>query len=271
MIEREARRNVSVTISVLDELLSGYRAPDCSARGSVHSSIFRPNEGSLWCLRARLAPGSSLHWSGRQGDQVLYVLEGSLDAAGQNCGAGTAVVVEAGLHEAVRANTASYVVHFGTTALQNPNRNVGHRGLHVIEEAEMREPHGSLGNSRTRFFLDGTFASCPLALMLVDASSQASSHKVGSHSHTEDEILYLLAGELQFGRSRILPGMCVAVPHGTLYGFTSPGSYKFLNFRGATSMSTFRGLPPILETVAGLADAYNNPQVVEHLARHGTE
>lgn len=37
------------------------------------------------------------------------------------------------------------------------------------------------------------------------------------HSHDRDEILYLIAGELQFGERRITPGMTLLIPADTRY------------------------------------------------------
>jgi quercetin dioxygenase-like cupin family protein len=56
---------------------------------------------------------------------------------------------------------------------------------------------------------------------------------VNSHAHTEDEIIYVLAGELRVGR-RVLPaGSALFIEKNTLYTFAAgPAGCTFLNFRG---------------------------------------
>jgi hypothetical protein len=53
-----------------------------------------------------------------------------------------------------------------------------------------------------------------------------------SHAHEEDEIMFVLEGELHIGR-RVLPyGSAIFIPAHTLYAFRSgPTGLTFLNFR----------------------------------------
>jgi mannose-6-phosphate isomerase-like protein (cupin superfamily) len=52
------------------------------------------------------------------------------------------------------------------------------------------------------------------------------------HAHYEDEILYVVEGEIRFGRRRYPAGSAVYVPSGTLYSFQSgPDGLRVLNFR----------------------------------------
>jgi len=56
--------------------------------------------------------------------------------------------------------------------------------------------------------------------------------KVASHAHDEDEVIYVLEGEMTFGSRTFGPGCTISIPGGTLYGFTAgPGGVRFLNFR----------------------------------------
>lgn len=52
------------------------------------------------------------------------------------------------------------------------------------------------------------------------------------HAHEESEIIYVLAGEMIFGRRVLTPGCSVYIPGRTLYKFdTGPEGVTFLNFR----------------------------------------
>lgn len=69
----------------------------------------------------------------------------------------------------------------------------------------------------------------------------APDEEISLHAHAEDEIIYILEGELQIGRKRLGPGASVFVAGNTLYGFRSGAAgVRFLNFRarGNTSFIT---------------------------------
>jgi quercetin dioxygenase-like cupin family protein len=57
--------------------------------------------------------------------------------------------------------------------------------------------------------------------------------QVDVHAHQEDEIIYVISGELRLGARALQPGDSVMIPGMTLYGFKSgPEGARFLNFRG---------------------------------------
>lgn len=52
------------------------------------------------------------------------------------------------------------------------------------------------------------------------------------HCHDEDEIMYIVSGEMLLGNRRIGPGATVTIAGGVFYGFTAgPEGVHFLNFR----------------------------------------
>src|SRR5687767_10155780 len=63
-------------------LADGYRAPTCEAAGTTRSSLFRPDGFSLWEIEAELDAGAELRWGTDHGDEVVYVLEGTLSVEG---------------------------------------------------------------------------------------------------------------------------------------------------------------------------------------------
>lgn len=66
----------------------------------------------------------------------------------------------------------------------------------------------------------------------------APDEEIALHAHAEDEIIYILEGELRIGRKRLGPGASVFVAGNTLYGFRSgPEGVRFLNFRGRGNTS----------------------------------
>src|SRR4051794_8363737 len=69
--------------------------------------------------------------------------------------------------------------------------------------------------------------------MQLFESELAPNTVVNSHAHTEDEIIYVITGELRVGR-RVLPvGSALFIEKNTLYTFTAGAAgCTFLNFRG---------------------------------------
>ena len=56
----------------------------------------------------------------------------------------------------------------------------------------------------------------------------------GIHSHTEDEVIFVTAGQIRLGNQLHGPGTALAIAADTLYGFTSgPEGLSFINFRAA--------------------------------------
>lgn len=52
------------------------------------------------------------------------------------------------------------------------------------------------------------------------------------HSHSQDEVMYVLEGELQMGARRCGPGTVIYIEKDTQYGFTAgPEGVRFLNVR----------------------------------------
>ena len=55
---------------------------------------------------------------------------------------------------------------------------------------------------------------------------------VGVHSHSEDEIIFIVSGEIRLGRKLFPTGTAIAIPGDTLYSFTAgPQGMAFVNFR----------------------------------------
>jgi len=61
---------------------------------------------------------------------------------------------------------------------------------------------------------------------------------IDQHAHDEDEIIYVLDGELHLGSRVLTEGSSVAIRAHTLYSFRAgPNGLRFLNFRARQDMS----------------------------------
>src|SRR5689334_7647453 len=106
-------------------LETGYSASTCEATGTVRSSLFHPDDYSLWQIDAELAEGAELRWGTvRHGDEAVFVLDGEVEVDGTRCGAETAIIIEADASACIRAVTDARVLHFGPAAVDAPTDGV---------------------------------------------------------------------------------------------------------------------------------------------------
>lgn len=228
------------------KLERGYAAPFCTGSGVISSALFQPSEYSLWHLSAELAAGAEIAWGAvSHGDEAIYLLDGVLDVQGTPCKPGSAILIEADVRCVARAVTPCRLLHFGPSTATTPTNGLldppatTDRVVHIVA-AE------SVSGTGVRFFSDGSCPTCRVAFFIVDLPEPLT---VGSHKHSEDEIIHVTIGELKVGRLRVKPGMSIAVPADRRYGFRTDGPVQYLNYRAAPSTVTHApGSEPELET-----------------------
>jgi hypothetical protein len=139
-----------------------------------------------------------------------------------------------------------------------PPREDGH-GVHVYEHGTspmMSYTNGPVElNGRmfedavdTAIYADGTCETCRIALFRVAGTGP---HKSTSHSHSADELISVIGGEIQLGRDWVRSGMTVAIPGDWRYGFRTFGPWEFINYRADASY-TIRNPsdPPVFDGLA---------------------
>jgi quercetin dioxygenase-like cupin family protein len=234
--------------------VAGTGTATCTARREATSRPVTFDGFPLWAVRTELAAGAEIVWDGPHGDEGLYVMAGELAVGDRRCPAGGAVLVEAGVSTVVRTDTGASVVHVGPHDPDPPTEGrygppaPGPRGVHVIG------PGGTFatvdGTRNTHMFADSTCGTCRITLFVSGRSAANTSNR---HSHSADEILYVLHGQLSFGNQHLAPGDAVAIAADQPYAFQGSGSdgYAFLNYRRDVSEQTIGDAPPLLE--GGLA------------------
>jgi uncharacterized cupin superfamily protein len=72
----------------------------------------------------------------------------------------------------------------------------------------------------------------------------------GGHSHSEDEIIYVLSGEVRMGSHHYGPGSALSIPADVRYALANgEHGHVFLNYRSGVSEQVYaRGDEPLLET-----------------------
>jgi hypothetical protein len=228
----------------------GYAAPSVVARGNCKSRMVSPREFSLWSLTAELDAGVELEWSSEHGDEAVYVQQGSLTIDGRVCPTDGALILEAGVPAVVRATEPTTVVHFGpwdptppSTGAYGPPAEEG-RTVHVVGPGgtfSLIEP-----GRASKFYADSTFPTSRITLLYTSRDDQYLSRP---HSHSEDEIIFLLKGEIQVGQTTLKEGYALGIAGDRRYRFKGgEHGFGFLNYRRDVSyMSTDKDTPPFLE------------------------
>jgi uncharacterized cupin superfamily protein len=201
----------------------------------------RDPEFSLWVRRQQLAPGDELALGHAHGDEAAYVRAGSIRYEDREVEAGGVAVIEAGFAATFAAGGAgATIVHFGPADAEQPVDGAygapsgGPRGVHLIG------PRGLLAieepGRSTRFFADSACDTCRITLF---STARDDLYRSASHSHSEDEILYVLDGEIRVGTALLEPDMGAAISGNEIYGFRSGDrGFRFLNYR--RDVSTYR-------------------------------
>jgi quercetin dioxygenase-like cupin family protein len=219
------------------EPVDGYRAPTCTLDGTATSRFVQSGDSSLWLVTATLEPGARLAWNTNHGDETIYVLSGRLTVDGRSCETGGVIVVESGVPAALTADRPSTVLHFGphdphppTDGRFGPPRADAHR-VHVVGPGGVDSRSEHL--HETRWFADASCPTCRASLMF---SSRGERYESALHSHSQDELIYVLDGELKLGNLRVGPGDALSVAAFVRYRFEcGEDGYRFLNYSADSS------------------------------------
>ncbi len=220
------------------------------------SKRLSPDDYSIWMTVSELEDGGTLEWGTEHGDDGVYVIAGALEIDGHTCPADGALVVESGAVCTARAVGVTQIVHCGAREASPPVDGLyeapaaGGHGVHVVGDRGWFAS-GNRERVVVRWFADSTCPTCRIALFHVWRAE--GNVRDRSHTHTQDELLYVLDGSLIVGGSEHGPGTCVAIPALTRYSLTSgPRGFAILNYRRDVSVQAYRpGEPDELE--GGLA------------------
>ena len=235
----------------------GYAAPR-RATGVRWSKRISPAPYSLWMAVSELADGGTIEWDADHGDDGVYVLSGALDvdaarSSGRSrCPTDGAVIVESGVTCAARAVGVTTVVHCGARDAVPPSDGlygppaVTDHGVHVVGERGWFSS-GDRERVAVRWFSDSTCPTCRIALFHVLRTEGGVRDR--SHTHTQDELIYVIDGSVVVGAVEHAAGTGLAIPAQTRYSLTSGDrGFAILNHRRDVSVQAYRpGEPDELE------------------------
>jgi hypothetical protein len=182
--------------------------------------------------RLRIGPG--------QVDCMLYVWKGAVEAGGRELAAGSSLIVEHGAALDIRgAHDDSMLLAFSPARAAARRLAGGHVHLlpneYVPRVARLAGTQGVGGAMHAN-------AECPTcevwlhenSLDPVEMKPGDDTSEKGVHSHSEDEVIFVIEGQMLLGSRLCGPGTALAIAAETLYSFgVGPGGLTFINFRAA--------------------------------------
>jgi hypothetical protein len=242
-------------IHILNETESvpraGY-AGEVILEGEGTSQTLVADDLGVWLVLATIGDGARLSWPREHGEEAVYIREGGLRVANLECVAGSAVVVGRNAGLSVEAIGLTRLVHFGTRVTRGTPV-AGNAAVHLIGPGGRVRHETGLG-SRVTWFADSTDARCDLTFFLVDRPPGPADRGM-PHTHSQDEVIFVMGGEVSLGAQRCRTGTALGIPAGVRYALSkSSEGFAFLNYRPGASVQTVyeRGEPPRVVPESGM-------------------
>ncbi len=218
-----------------------------TGEGKIASrAMFDTPDRPLMVWQHELAPGATLRLDRPAFGHILYVRSGSIAAEGQTLGEGGTVIAEHLSAAALRAGPEGAVLldfHAPDGCRVKPAKAGGH--VHVVDQLGILRT-GNFKDKDTNLKDDAGYtgvlwadSDCPTCdLWLHKSSMRGPVPQAGSlHSHTADEIIFILEGEMLMGQRKLTSGTAMAIDGDTRYRLgVSDAGLAFLNFRSHGSI-----------------------------------
>ena len=226
---------------------TSYAAPDRNATGVRSSVRVSPDDYSIWMVESVLDDGAELRWSGPHSEDGVYVIEGELDVdhggTTRRCPTEGAIIVESDVECTARAVGTTKVLHVGSYDPSPPADGMNGtpskegRTVHVVGDQGWYQS-GNGESYLARWFADSTQESSRIAFFHV--ALNLPNRRDTPHSHSQDELIYIMNGSLVMGRSEYKPGTCLALPANVRYSVTTgDNGLAFINFRRDASLQEY--------------------------------
>lgn len=225
-----------ISVMTLDKAQPVAAAEGCSGPARV-LAYYDDEKSPLHLHIHEIAPGEVLRIAESDTDRLAYVWRGSVEAGGVALAAGSSLIVEHGRSlEIMDGKEAAQILTFAAAHPPVEPRSGGHVHLLPADRVTRAVPDaGSSGVSGGMHFA----SDCPTCEIWLHENHfpgmealPAEDQQRGVHSHSEDEIIFVTAGQIRLGAKLYGPGTALAIAADTLYSFTAgPEGLSFVNFR----------------------------------------
>ncbi|RYE40126.1 MAG: hypothetical protein EOP21_09865, partial [Hyphomicrobiales bacterium] len=207
----------------------------CSGPGNVRAYV-QAEKFPLRCHEIRLAAGEDVTVGPVDGESIGYIWHGDAMAGGHRLPGGSSFVVERGEQLVISGESDRCdILLFAASETPQTARAGGH--VHILPSASVPR-----NNALTPSGVSGGMhadSQCPTCSVWLHENGfpgmQAATpeeQSVAVHSHSEDEIIFVVSGEIRLGRKLYPEGTAIAIAADTLYSFTAgPEGMRFINFR----------------------------------------
>jgi hypothetical protein len=187
-----------------------------------------------------IAAGEVLRIAQGGTDRLAYVWHGAVEAGGCRLAQGSSLIVEHGRTLEIAGGSApSQVLVFAAAHPPAAPRPGGHVHLLPVDRVARNDALAGASGVSGGMHFDSACPTCEIWLHEnhfpggppLPPEEQAK----GIHSHSEDEIIFVTAGQIRLGAKLYGPGTALAIAADTLYSFTpGPEGLSFINFRAGT-------------------------------------
>jgi hypothetical protein len=210
-------------------------SPEAFAGSSETRAFFKPGKDPIQLHLNRVEPGRPMRIGPTDQDCISYVWEGAVEIGGEALPTGSSFIVEHGAcAKAIAGNAGALLLTFAGNGATLPSP--GGR-IHLMPRDRLPYANDLGHDNRVAGGMHAN-AEAPSTLWLHENSFPPPDRaapldaEAGVHCHTEDEVIFVVAGNIQLGPKLYGPGTAVGIAANTYYSFTpGPAGLKFINFR----------------------------------------
>lgn len=215
------------------ESASKVPPPPGSDTGVETRALFARENDPIHVFVHKVPENAALRIEGAPSDKLVYVWKGALRAGDVSLDAGSIAIVEFKSGLTLHADEAgAEIISFGVTRRSDDACEGGH--VHLLPSRDVPRAEEVNGmDMGSALYAD---AQCPTCrVWLHENDYRGAGDETGVHSHSEDEVIFVVDGTIKLGNRLSGPGTAIAVAANTKYGVAAgPGGMRFINFRGAS-------------------------------------
>lgn len=217
--------------------VTGLELSDATSRPGL--PVDRPGL-AVW--QQEFPEGGKIVFSGPQEDHVLYVVEGQLRMGERSVVQEGVISVGRNARVEIEADAGTLLIHYVGDAATRPDKPGG--CVHVLsDQGLLRFEDEREGYHRVAILYADS--DCPNCSVWLHKQNNAAGKFTYPHSHSVDEIINILEGDLIFGVRTFSAGASIAVQKDAFYSFrTGPRGLVFLNFRQDDPTHLRKGADP---------------------------